>query len=383
MNGAARAAIALLAAASCASVAQLAVSQPSPDPLPRRGWFGVELATEDARGVIVKSVLPGSTAAEMGIEPGDVVRAVGGRAMATPPDVIAAIGGTHRAGDRVTLEVVHAGVERSLAATLKPFPAEHVAGSDVEYGSVALDAGLRLRTIVTVPTGLAAKAPAVFVLQGGGCSSLDTPLAMPVGVVQTIHRIAAAGFVTLRVDKSGLGDSEGPHCATIGYREELDGYRTALQALRAHAAVDRDRIFLVGISLGGVFAPILANETPVAGISVWGTIAFAPGPYPGRSERFFAEFAPVDVLAHWAKIDVPVQVLHGEYDEVSLREWSESIVATVNAAHPGRVEYREFPQLDHCSTRHATREQSVGRCGSGELVAEPDDAIVAFLKAHS
>jgi pimeloyl-ACP methyl ester carboxylesterase len=132
-----------------------------------------------------------------------------------------------------------------------------------------------------------------------------------------------------------------------------------------------------------VFAPILANETPVAGISAWGTIAFAPGPYPGRSERFFEEFAAVDVLAHWAKVDVPVQVLHGEYDEVSMREWSETIVATVNAAHPGRVEYREFPGLDHCSTRHPTREESVGRCGTGELIADPDDAIVAFLQAHS
>ena len=374
---------ALFLAVLCVSAAQSGWSQPSNDPLPRRGWFGVALGTNDAGNVIVTSVQPGTTAAEMGIEAGDAVRTVDGVAMQTPADVIAAIGGTHRAGDRVTLEIARAGVERNLAATLKPFPAERVPGSDVEYGSVALESGVRLRTIVTVPTGISRPAPAVFILQGGGCSSVDQPLAVPIGTVQTIHAIAAAGFVTLRVDKSGLGDSEGPPCATIGYREELDGYRAALQALRAHAAVDRDRIFLVGISLGGVFAPILANETSVAGISAWGTIAFAPGPYPGRSERFFAEFAAVDVLAHWAKIDVPVQVLHGEYDEVSMREWTETIVATINAAHPGRVEYREFPGLDHCSTRHATREKSVRRCGAGEFVADPDDAIVAFLQAHS
>jgi dienelactone hydrolase len=372
-----------LLAILCVSVAPNGWSQPSSDPLPRRGWFGVTLGTNDTGNVIVTSVQADSTAAEMGIEPDDVVRTVDGRAMQAPADVIAAIGGTHRAGERVTLEVARAGVERSLAATLKPFPTERVPGSDVAYGSVSLESGARLRTIVTVPTGLSAPAPAVFVLQGGGCSSLDQPLAMPIGVVRTIHTIAASGFVTLRVDKSGLGDSEGPPCATIGYREELDGYRAALQALRAHVAVDRDRIFLVGISLGGVFAPILANEMPIAGISAWGTIAFAPGPYPGRSERFFAEFAAVDVLAHWANVDVPVQVLHGEYDEVSMREWSEMIVATINAAHPGGVEYREFPGLDHCSTRQATREESVGRCGAGEFVADPDYAIVAFLEAHS
>jgi pimeloyl-ACP methyl ester carboxylesterase len=374
---------ALLLAVFWVSVAQTCWSQTLSDPLPRRGWFGVALGANDDGGVTVTSVQPGSTAAEMGIEAGDIVRTVDGVAMRTPADVVAAIGHTHRAGDRVTLGIARDSHERNVAATLRPFPLERVPGSDVEYGSVVLESGVRLRTIITVPKGVSKSAPAVFVLQGGGCSSVDQPLAMPIGTVQTIHAVAAAGFVTLRVDKSGVGDSEGPPCATIGYREELDGYRAALQALRAHAAVDRDRIFLVGISLGGVFAPILANETRVAGISAWGTLAFAPGRYPGRSERFFAEFAIVDVLAHWAKIDVPVQVLRGEYDEVSMREWSEMIVETINATHRGRVEYREFPGLDHCSTRHATREDSVGRCGAGEFVAEPDDAIVAFLNAHS
>ena len=381
MNRVLHAALAL--AVLCAAVAYSGWGQPSSSSLPRRGWFGVALGTDDAGKVIVTAVQPGTTAAEMGIEAGDVVLTVDGASMQTTADVIGAIGGTHRAGELVTLDIARAGVQRSVAARLKPFPAERLPGSDVEYGSVVLGSGVRLRTIVTVPTGLSNPAPAVFVLQGGGCSSIDQPLAMPVGTLQTIHAIAMAGFVTLRVDKSGLGDSEGPPCATIGYREELDGYRAALQALRAHPAVDRNRIFLVGISLGGVFAPILANETPVAGISAWGTIAFAPGPYPGRSERFFAEFAAVDVLAHWARIDMPVQILHGEYDEVSMREWSEMIVATINAAHPGRVEYREFPGLDHCSTRHPTREESIGRCGAGELVTDPDAAIVAFLEAHS
>ena len=136
------------------SVAQSGWSQPASDPLPRRGWFGVALGTSDGGNLIVTSVQPGTTAAEVGIEAGDVVRAVDGAAMQTPADVITAIGGTHRAGDRVTLEIARAGVERSVAATLKPLPAERVPGSDVEYGSVALESGVRLRTIVTVPTGL-------------------------------------------------------------------------------------------------------------------------------------------------------------------------------------------------------------------------------------
>jgi hypothetical protein len=61
---------ALLLAVSCVSVAQSSWSQPSSDPLPRRGWFGVALGTNDAGNVIVTSVQPGTTAAEMGIEAG-------------------------------------------------------------------------------------------------------------------------------------------------------------------------------------------------------------------------------------------------------------------------------------------------------------------------
>jgi S1-C subfamily serine protease len=63
---------ALLLAVLCVSVAQSSWSQPSNDPLPRRGWFGVALDTNDAGNVVVTSVQPDTTAAEMGIEAGDV-----------------------------------------------------------------------------------------------------------------------------------------------------------------------------------------------------------------------------------------------------------------------------------------------------------------------
>ncbi|HEX6996211.1 MAG TPA: hypothetical protein VF339_18930 [Gammaproteobacteria bacterium] len=116
-------------------------------------------------------------------------------------------------------------------------------------------------------------------------------------------------------------------------------------------------------------------------IAVYGTIATAPPPYPGRSERFFEEFAAVDVMAEWANLDVPVLLLHGEYDEVSTRDGLARIAQAVNRAHLGRAVHREFAQLDHCATRHATREASVGRCGAGEPTREADSAILAFLQA--
>jgi len=351
------------------------------DPLPRRGFFGVALAAGDDGTVVVASVHDGSAAAAAGIEPGDVVATVDGRPARSTAETMAMIG-AHRGGDRVAIEVVRDGTVHEIVATLAPYPAETMAGADVTYGSVTLGDGTRLRTIASVPTGYGGQWPGVLLLQGGGCGTVDLPWPMPFGIRPLVHLLGTNGFVTMRVEKSGVGDSEGPPCDAIGYHEELEGYRAALAALRAHAAVDPERVFLVGISLGGVFAPILANESDVAGIAVYGTIAYAPPPYPGRSERFFAEFAGVDVLAEWANVDAPVLLLHGEYDEVSPRDGPARIAAAVNGTHPGRATHRELPRLDHCATRHATRDASLGRCGAGEPTGEADRAILAFLEAH-
>jgi dienelactone hydrolase len=199
-----------------------------------------------------------------------------------------------------------------------------------------------------------------------------------------MHAIGSQGFVTMRVEKSGVGDSEGPPCASIGYVEELSGYRAALTALRAHPSVDPQRVYLVGISLGGVFAPILGAETKVAGISVYGTLAVPPPPYPGRSGRFFEEFAAVSLPEAWAKTATRVQVLHGEYDIDTYvnSEGHEQIAAIVNGSGTGSAQYRELPGLDHCWTRHPSLEASKDRCGQGEPTTVLADTILAFLRAR-
>ena len=217
-------------------------------------------------------------------------------------------------------------------------------------------------------------------LQGGGCSSIDVPWAAGrPGPLSLLHAIALRGFVTMRVDKPGAGDSEGPPCAETGFREELAGYQTALRTLVADPAVDKGRVFLIGLSLGGFFAPLLARDLPVTGISAYGTIAFTPTPYPGRSERFFREIAVVDILAAWAAVDARVQVLHGTYDAVSTASDHATIAAIVNGVHPGRAEHREFEGLDHCWTRQKTPEAGRDNCGGGEATTSVNDAVLEFI----
>jgi len=363
-----------------AAVVEMVMAQPVPDSLQRRAYFGVALE-QTPLGAIVTGVTPGSTAAEAEIAAGETIVAVDGHATPTTDAVINSIG-HHRGGDSVSFRIRRNEDTRSITVTLKPYPLAQIENAAVSYGSVESLPGVRLRTITSVPrTPAQERYPAVLVIQGGGCGSIDTPIGPPVGTTAVSAAIGSRGFVTMLVEKSGVGDSQGEPCASIGFKEEFAGYRAALKALLSHPAVDRDRVYVVGLSLGGVFAPLLAADTHVAGISVYGTPAGPTPPYPGRSERFFQEFAKVDVAGAWTKVNTRVQVLHGEYDAdpVVNRAVHESIAAMINKAHPGSSTFREFPGLDHCWTRHPSLEASKDKCGQGEDTRELYDAILSFL----
>jgi dienelactone hydrolase len=355
--------------------------QPEADSLPRRGWFGVALGPHEG-GAAVTAVVAGSTAAAEGIRVGDVIHTVDERPVRAPGDVVAAMG-RHVGGETVVLDVVRDGRTERRSVVLRSLPHETMTGATVDYGSVMLDDGSRLRTIVTVPQSPEGRRPAVLLLQGGGCGSMDVPMAPDVAQPGLMRSIGAQGYVTMRVEKSGVGDSQGPPCDAIGYAEELAGYRAALAALKRHPSVDPERIFVVGISLGGVFAPILANESPVRGIVVYGTLGSAPSPYPGRSERFFREFASADIKGAWSAVSAQVLVLHGQFDEnVAVIDHTQ-IAPWVNARRPGAATHRILEGLDHCWTRHASMDESRGRCGAGQATPALQDAILKFLRTLS
>ena len=361
-----------------ALIATAGRAQSGRESLPRRGYFGVSLEKSES-GVRVFAVTPDSTASAAGITIGDVIKTIDGVDASTPEAVVAAIG-KHKGGESVRIGLAR-GV---LTATLKPYPMEQMPKATLQYGSVSPSAGVRLRTIVSIPSPAEVdhKFPAVLLLPGGGCGSIDTPFSVNVGEPALIHAIGSSGFVTMRVEKSGVGDSEGEPCASIGYFEELAGYRAALTALRMHPSVDPQQIYLLGISLGGVFAPILASESRVAGVSVWGAGATPPPPYPGRSDRFFREFAPVDVIGAWSKVTGRVQILHGAYDENEYVNVSaqQRIAKVLSDTAKATVEYRELAGLDHCWSRHASLEASNGKCGQGEVTKDMENAVLAFLR---
>ena len=376
-------AIHLAVALSAISVGNLP-GQTVDNSLPRRGFFGASVAANDDGKVRIVSVSEKSTASDLGIQPGDIIRKLGRVSIHTPSEFVSTIR-NHGAGDEIAIELVRDGERHEKTAKLKPYPLESIEHSQIEYSSVVTRGGIRLRTIVSVPINSTKPAPAVMFLPGGGCGSVEQSIHRRTARDSLLNSVARNGFATMRVERSGVGDSEGPPCNSIGYHDELKGYLSGLRALKLHPAIDSNQIFLLGGSLGGVFAPIVANEIDVAGIIVHGTIAHPPQPYAGRSERFFKEFAKVDVLSTWSAIGEPTLILHGEYDRHPNRSKKQhaKIAATINLVHPGAAIHLELEKHDHCGTKHKSYEDSQNNCGNGEITSEMSNVVVTFLHAQS
>ena len=88
------------------------------------GYLGVTMgdATGGQAGAVVQEVTPDSPAAQAGLQAGDVVVSIDGKAVQDRSELVAAVRG-HKPGDKVTLVVVRGGNETTVTATLTQRPA--------------------------------------------------------------------------------------------------------------------------------------------------------------------------------------------------------------------------------------------------------------------
>jgi len=118
-------------------------------------------------------------------------------------------------------------------------------------------AGLKLSGIVHVPDDLlkGERRAAFLVLHGFGSNKNSGSAQRPAEV------LAKLGYVALRFDMRGCGDSEGEHGRVICL-EQVEDTRNALTALAQHPSVDPGRIAVVGTSFGGAVAVYAGGTDP-------------------------------------------------------------------------------------------------------------------------
>jgi len=116
-------------------------------------------------------------------------------------------------------------------------------------------------------------------------------------LVKAARALMAAGFVALRFDFRGSGESEGDFSEVTIEGEISDGL-TARAWLQAHTAVDPARIGVCGISVGGAVAACLAGRMQdVPALVLWAPVGDPARVFSQAGGGSGSGFAPTPVEA--------------------------------------------------------------------------------------
>ncbi len=387
-----------------------------------------------ATGVEVQRLVDGGSARAAGVEVGDVITRIEGHDVAGPDDFVASAKRL-RAGDVASLSVIRGEQTRTIRLEVLPRPVEKSPDADVRYLAVEVDGSLR-RVIVTLPKQ-PGRYPALLFMTGIGCFSQES-LDRSTTEAALLYGLTARGFVTMRVEKSGMGDSEGPPCSSdaAGLRSEVRAYLAGLKALKQYPFVDPSDVFLIGHSIGGVEAPMVARQESVRGIVVVNTVAkpfleylletrrrqgqlrHAPFDEIDRENRldewcnhrlvidrqaadqvnkenpacrehieypapsaFMQEWAAVNPAEEWKPVTSPVLAVYGTSDYVATGADHPYLATMLNTFHPGQATVKAIEGMDHNLARAESMEASRTRPPGTPLELAPTvlDVIGAWL----
>jgi dienelactone hydrolase len=117
------------------------------------------------------------------------------------------------------------------------------------------------------------KMPAMLFVPGYTCSTIDE-LTNDHPYKRIIDAYVDAGYTTMRIEKSGLGDSKNtPSCESCDLMDEIENFEVGLKKLKSLSYVDTNQIIIVGHSMGGIIVPAISAKNNVAGVVVYGTTA--------------------------------------------------------------------------------------------------------------
>jgi pimeloyl-ACP methyl ester carboxylesterase len=298
-------------------------------------------------------------------------------------------------------------------APASPGRDETYAGVTVLYDAIRDGTGNRLRLIATHPNAPNVRFPIIFVVGWLSCDTVEARAGTTDATQLMLRSIASLpGFASVRLEKAGVGDSEG-NCATTDFKTELAAYQQAFRHLSSYAFVDTSAIFLFGISNGGGFAPLVANGAAVKGyvidggwIKTWyehmlemerrrlslaghrpneinGLMKSEEALYSaylleqkspseifqgrpdlkslwqgdshlqyGRPTSYFQQLQDLDLMAAWSAVRVPVLAMHGEYDWIMSDGDLRLLAEMVNRNSPGAAESIEFLHAGHTFERY-------------------------------
>lgn len=398
--------------------------------LPRRALLGAALVDND--GVRISAIRAGSAADRGGLKTGDVILSVGADAIANTSAAVARVK-AGPAGVPIAFRIRRGDDTLSLPITLEAAPQEHDPLVDTIYDSVDVDGSLR-RTLFTVPKSASGRVPAVLLLGGIGCYSIDNATDAHDEYMHLAHDLGRAGIAVMRLEKSGVGDSEGQPCITVDFNAEMHSYAIALDALRNEWHVDANRVYLFGHSIGTLIAPRIANKSAVAGIiaadgvgrnwfeyELWNLrrqlqlggespadidaklatkelcmhrfliekqdtpACKEQNTYPAAA-AYMQQVAALNIAEPWTKLAVPTLVIYGTSDFITTLRDHERIVAIINAAHPHTATLKLISGMDHHFDEAASPQEAydlrVKKQTRGPYVEQLSKTVIAWIQSR-
>ncbi|MBS6922782.1 MAG: alpha/beta hydrolase [Lachnospiraceae bacterium] len=239
--------------------------------LERKKYLGIKYQTIKYNGgfaFIITSLMPNSPATKAGLQIDDMLIQIN-RTSIHDSSLLTTTLATKE--ERITFLVLRNGHKREIICQLEKKPFEENSLYDT-----LICGGIRLRMIITYPPIKQSKYPLVIFIPGIYLMSVDFPFSSMHTYKQLIDKFTESGYMTIRVERPGIGDSEGKRNTDLGFHYECLIYQTLLKHLTNNRIpkCDLNNIIFMGYSMGGVIAPIVSNNSNVnvAGIITYGTV---------------------------------------------------------------------------------------------------------------
>jgi len=393
--------------------------------LARKGFLGVAASPDgnDPQILVVRQVVPNSTAMELGLQAGDEIQELNRQKVASQQAFLA-MAAQLTEGAALQIRIRRQGKVQLRKGKVKARPLPFSADISYRLSALSFRGGL-VRAVMLEPGKQEARKGTVYFIQGYPCFSMAY-LPREDSYVSAMEALVQKGYRVYFVEKPGMGDSQTDRgCQSIGFDEELELFHQGYEHLIAQLPEEKN-IILFGHSLGGIIAPILATRFNPAGVVVYGTVlkpwqdylvdllreqeplkgvdyasaedslqVYRPllhdlfvrrqspaeimaadplnGPrlkaslqfngqdqLIGRHYTYWQELNAYNMAAYWKAVKVPVLSIFGESDIAALKPGDmQRIIEIVNHYHPGNGTFLSVPGTNHDMVKTGTMKENL------------------------
>ena len=309
-------------------------------------------------------------------------------------------------------------------SVFKKDPPDYSAPANAPYTAenveIKTKAGHTLAGTLTIPKSAKGKVPVVVTITGSSPQNRDH--SNPVSDKYKFYRrladsLGREGVAVLRMDDRGIGASTGKF-ETATTADRADDIREGIEFVKKQKGIDADKIFFVGLSEGGLIAPMIAETNK----NLKGMVLMAGPASTGREimkyqventisqidslttqerenliEKKILEIEKETKNDPWLKYfmdsqpletarkvsEVPVLILHGENDKNVPPAHAQKLAAAFKEAGNKKVEVKIFDGLNHIFVKDADGNPSnYYKLESFEVAPQVLSTIVGWIKDH-